>query len=122
MPDLKNDWKRWAARKLGQPVGGFQPEQPSLAVLAIRLARELRIWKKQGYKLASFDEIRKRNDLCNQCEYSQARLIFGILSGCSAPGCGCSKLKLVLASSFCPHPDGQKWGVSKVLQRPLQKA
>ena len=65
-------------------------------------------WVKAGMPLASEKEQARRKSICDACELWNAKGNLG-LGECTAPGCGCTKAKLVLATSKCTHPSGSRW-------------
>lgn len=96
----------------GRP-GGTTPTQPpkehaSLLTKAGRLRRELWTWGKAGARLTSREGRKQRLAICRVCDYFNPKGNFG-LGECQAPGCGCSKVKLALATSSCPLKP-PKWG------------
>jgi hypothetical protein len=69
---------------------------PPLAKQLKNLISELITWKRAGFKIASWDQIKSRADACRACKYR----INGIIPRCGK--CGCTDVKLVLASAKCP--------------------
>lgn len=101
-------WGRWVRAALPAP------QSPPLWLKAKRLRTALGIWwkatKGRGFKrLASLRVYLRRRAICGACDYfkvtGNARL-----GECQAPGCGCTKAKLWLPTSRCPHPNGPRWG------------
>lgn len=81
------------------------PEIP-LGTKAKRLWRELRRWRKAGYKLVDREERTRRLQLCESCPHYAPHGNFG-LGQCKL--CGCTRAKLWLVSASCPHPEGKRW-------------
>jgi hypothetical protein len=94
---------------LSLPTAELPPgENPSLATKIVRLKKELKVWVKAGMKLVPKEVRQARLAECEKCQYYNARGNMG-LGVCQVPGCGCSRVKLALATSKCPHPAGAKW-------------
>lgn len=85
------------------------PESPPLWTKIMRAKAEIAQWRGQGGGIVSREIRAQRLAQCKACEYYKAsgNLMFG---ECRAPGCGCTRAKLWLASTTCPHPAGAKWG------------
>ena len=86
--------------------------EPTVIDLASRAAYA--VWRAAAAKvhgeriLVTEEEYAVRDDACAPCSYwdGSARLGFG---KCSAPNCGCTKLKRWLTTEECKHPDGPRW-------------
>jgi hypothetical protein len=68
----------------------------------------LRRWHKMGRPLADRTLRQTRLSACAACEYWKPAGNLG-LGECTAPGCGCTKLKAWLLTEKCPHPQGSRW-------------
>ena len=79
-----------------------RPEDPSIAELATRAAEALGRWAIAGFKVCSEEQVANRLSICRSCEYFDEKARLG-LGKCKAPGCGCTKLKLHLATESCPQ-------------------
>lgn len=77
--------------------------QPTLWTKAKRLRAELVTWRKAGYRIAPRQVRAERSAICTPCPFYSRTGNFG-LGECRAPGCGCSRAKLWLASTRCPLP------------------
>lgn len=90
-----------------------QPENPSLGTKIGRLRKELTTWIKAGAHLVPKEVRAERWAHCSVCEYYDKKGNLG-LGACSFPSCGCTKAKLALATSKCPHipPKWGAWGGS----------
>lgn len=82
-----------------------------------RLRRELWIWAKAGLPLAPRSERQRRLNICQPCDYYSPAGNLG-LGECRAPGCGCTRAKLALATSQCPLMP-PKWGPYYAPRKPL---
>lgn len=60
-------------------------------------------WAKAGFPIVSGEDFEKRKGICVECEHWNADA-FGGLGRCGR--CGCSGVKLRLATSRCP---ARKW-------------
>lgn len=80
-------------------------EEPSLLELASNFTTALTKWVKAGAPVVSEEVYRERSAICETCEYWKPESRFG-LGKCSAPGCGCTKLKRWLSTEHCPM---NKW-------------
>ncbi len=78
------------------------PESASLGTKLKRLKSELGVWIAKGAKLAPREVRKERLEKgCKLCEYYRPLGNWG-LGECKAPGCGCSRVKLALATAECP--------------------
>jgi hypothetical protein len=84
-----------------EPVIAPAPEAASFATKAGRLLREGRAWMRAGLPIADKATRTARLAVCAQCQYYNAAGNLG-LGECKAPGCGCTRVKLALATSKCP--------------------
>lgn len=82
------------------------PEKASLATKAGRLLRAGRAWLKAGAPVTPPEVREARRALCDACDYFRPAGNLG-LGKCTAPGCGCTRGKLWLATEKCPL---NKWG------------
>ena len=87
-----------------------QPEFASPLTKLARLKNELIAWNKAGRPIATKAVRRERLAFCKACKFYQPGGNFGF-GECHAPGCGCSRAKLWLATSKCPLTP-PKWGQS----------
>lgn len=90
--------------KLAHPILSMVqgPEvKTSLLTKFARLRRELAHWLKSGASLATRDVRRARLAICQLCPFYNASGNLG-LGECQAPGCGCTRAKLALATARCP--------------------
>ena len=83
-----------------QPVGP-PPESASLWTKAKRLRVELLNARRAGWKKAPPAVRQARLTVCQQCGYYDPRGNL-LLGECHAPGCGCTRLKLWIATARCP--------------------
>ena len=90
---------------VGPPKPG--PEHPSIVKKAVRLRREMIAWAKAGLPLAPRQVRKERFAICSACSYYNPKGNWG-LGACAYPGCGCTRAKLALATSQCPHAP-PKW-------------
>ena len=91
-----------------EPVERYRSETATPLQKATRLARALARWAKEGFPVVS-DEVREeRMSACNACPLYKLDGNAG-MGQCTAPGCGCTKLKLWLETSACNHPGGSRW-------------
>lgn len=84
------------------------PESPRLMTKAGRALAALRRWHASGRAITPAAERQRRRSACDACEYFAAAGNLG-LGECQAPGCGCTRAKIWLASEDCPHPEGSRW-------------
>lgn len=83
------------------------PESPSVMTKLRRLKGELSTWARNGAQLVPRDVRRQRLVICQACRYYDPVGNLG-LGQCRYPGCGCTRGKLWLATSVCPHKP-PKW-------------
>lgn len=83
-------------------------ESANLVTKAKRIKAELKVWLAAGAKLVPTSVRKERLAICEACPYYDPKGNWG-MGACQAPGCGCSRIKLALATSKCPHPDGPRW-------------
>lgn len=95
---VKNGFKQDLA-----PVVVPPPSSPKLSSpnKLRRLVKELGVWKKAGFPVASKKTRQDRATVCDGCEHWRAAGNGG-LGECMAPGCGCTRAKRWLATSKCP--------------------
>ncbi len=81
-----------------KPGGG-----PTIAGMLANFAAATARWAKAGLPVVADDQFKQRLNLCRNCPkgYWQETARFG-LGKCASPGCGCTKLKLWLATEKCP--------------------
>lgn len=87
--------------------------RPTLMTKWTRLKIELKAWRQAGYPVASKATRRQREAICKACPKWSAKGNWG-LGECTHPKCGCTKAKIMLATSKCP--DG-KWDAEPPLNR-----
>lgn len=75
---------------------------PSLVDLARNFAGATARWVTAGLPVVTQEVYAGRAVICGGCEYWQADARLG-LGECTAPGCGCTSLKLWLATERCPE-------------------
>lgn len=97
----------------GLPGGVVLSPQPplehaSLITKAGRLRKELWRWAKAGAPRRSREDRKRVDAICAVCPYFNASGNWG-MGECQAPGCGCTKVKTALATSYCPLKP-PKWG------------
>jgi hypothetical protein len=73
-----------------------------------RLRSAVASWNRSGREITPKATRQARLEACKACPYYKADGNIG-LGECQAPGCGCSRLKVWLATETCPHPDGSRW-------------
>ena len=75
--------------------------EPTITELASSFATALGKWASLGFPIAGKASYEARCLACSKCEHwsDDARLGLG---KCSAPGCGCTRLKRWLATEKCP--------------------
>jgi hypothetical protein len=78
------------------------PATTKLTTKARRLRRELATWLRAGAPLAPRAIRRERLAICSACAYYAPAGNLG-LGECKFPGCGCTRVKLALATSRCPQ-------------------
>ncbi len=83
-------------------------KEPSPLELVSNFSTAMTVWVKAGAPVVSEEVYRERAAICDGCEYWQPEARLG-LGKCSAPGCGCTKLKRWLATESCPL---RKWNVA----------
>jgi hypothetical protein len=91
-------------------------EHASLPTKFLRLKAEMGTWRKAKFPRTPHDKRVLRTIACRgdpktgraPCEYysSTGNLAMG---ECLAPGCGCTGLKVFVATAKCPHPKGSRW-------------
>lgn len=86
---------------------GVKPEKASPFTKFGRLKHELGRWYRAGHKIVPKEIRKQRLAICKACEYFNPQGNLG-LGECQYPGCGCTKAKLFLATSICPHQP-PKW-------------
>lgn len=91
-----------APRAARQAAPVAPPIQATPAQIKARnLLYALRRWKREGYRLATKPQRNVRAAICSACPYwHPAGNLW--LGECRAPGCGCTRAKIWLASEKCP--------------------
>lgn len=84
------------------------PENASLSTKAIRLVKEVGAWVSGGAVMVPTDVHAARLSACQACSYYAANGNAGF-GECRHPGCGCTRAKLLLATSTCPK-NPPEWG------------
>lgn len=77
------------------------PKRAGLITKLMRAKREVQYWAVNGFRLASPEERRRRNSICQGCELWDPAGNFG-LGECRHKACGCTGAKRALATSRCP--------------------
>jgi len=90
-------------------------ERASFRTKLSRLKEALVAWNKAGRPITSKAGRKLRRATCDGCPYFNAAGNLG-LGECQAPGCGCTRGKLWLATSSCPLG---KWPAEVVHGRPI---
>lgn len=113
-------WGRYGSPNQPRPATAPTPapESPSLVTKLTRARHELGRWLKAGAPLAPRAIRRQRLAICRSCPYYAPTGNLG-LGECQAPGCGCTRTKLALATSTCPLTP-PKWSPCTVPATPLQ--
>lgn len=83
-----------------QPSPPPLPE-PTLADMASHLGGALIKWAARGFPIADHETRQRRLRLCRACPHwdESARANMG---KCNHPKCGCTKIKLAIATERCP--------------------
>lgn len=79
---------------------GPTPIEPTLAELASTFASAVSGWAAAGFPVTVEAVYAERAGACSRCEYWQEAARLG-LGKCTAPGCGCTRLKRWLATERC---------------------
>jgi hypothetical protein len=85
--------------KFPLPGQAPRPPVPTLGELAVNFTEAIAGWAKAGFKTVAREIYEHRLSICSACEFWQADAILGT-GKCRK--CGCSKVKLWLATSKCP--------------------
>jgi hypothetical protein len=96
---LDADGFRTVREKFPLPGRHDVPLTPSTAELAANFAGAMSTWAQAGFKVVEREVYEKRNAICSACEYW---LPHGHLGLGKCRKCGCSRVKLWLATSKCP--------------------
>lgn len=94
------------------------PERAGLLTKAGRLRHELTTWAKAGMPLVPRAVRQERLQRgCQLCPYYNAVGNLG-MGECKHPGCGCTRVKLALATSRCPAqpPKWAAWAAARPVQ------
>lgn len=83
------------------PVPEPTPEEPTVAELATNFTVAVAKWAASGFKVVDGATYAARSAACAGCEHWSDTARLG-LGKCSAPGCGCTRLKRWLATERCP--------------------
>lgn len=78
---------------------------PTIAEMAVNFTGAVSRWVTAGMPVVAKEEFDRRLAICRGCEFWDENARMG-LGKCNAPGCGCSKGKLMLATERCPI---KKW-------------
>jgi hypothetical protein len=70
---------------------------PTLKDLALRFSGAVATWVIAGFPVVSEDQLNKRWNKCQTCEHWERGTVFA-----HCRKCGCTKLKLWLATEICP--------------------
>ena len=76
-------------------------EEPTLAAMAENFAGAVSRWVESGMQVVTKEEYDRRAAICDACKFWDGKARMG-LGKCSAPGCGCTRLKRWLATERCP--------------------
>lgn len=93
-----NDWQRLSKEYRVQTSNIVEP---SITELSTNFAGAMLRWTKAGFKTSNLPTYKIRYAACLCCDYWDGSARMG-LGKCNAPGCGCTKIKLWLASEKCP--------------------
>jgi hypothetical protein len=88
---------RWAEIKMASP-----PPSPTLIDLLFRFEAAAAKWAAAGFPWVSRDEFKARLKLCRQCPHWRRSLVP------TCQQCGCTALKLWLATEECPLTGPEK--------------
>jgi hypothetical protein len=77
------------------------PEEPTALEMAQNFGGAMLRWARAGFRTASAETAAARAAICADCEFWAKDARFG-LGKCRAKGCGCTSLKLWLATEKCP--------------------
>ncbi len=80
--------------------------EPTPAEMAVDVTKAAATWIAAGLPVVNQPTYDARAAACAGCELWDAKARFG-LGKCKA--CGCTKLKLHLATERCKHPAGSRW-------------
>lgn len=111
-------WQALSLQHLPRRNCPGSPESPGLLTKAGRAAQEVTEWIKAGAPLVAPETRTARLAICQACEFYAATGNLG-LGECQAPGCGCTRAKLSMATSKCPLTP-PKWGPVKAAASSLQ--
>jgi hypothetical protein len=79
-----------------------RPLEPvTVLTKAERMMRALNRWQRAGFKIAPLEERERRGGICDLCPHWKPEGNWG-LGECTAPGCGCTRAKVWLATERCP--------------------
>lgn len=83
-------------------LAGEAPPQPTSAAQKLRnLKTAMKRWQASGFEMAPGRERKIRSAICSVCPHWNGLGNFG-LGECKAPGCGCTRAKVWLATEACP--------------------
>lgn len=77
------------------------PPPPTVGEMARNFAGAIARWTQAGFPTVSREEYQMRAATCDRCEFWNPQARAG-LGKCSAPGCGCSRMKVWLSTERCP--------------------
>lgn len=77
------------------------PVRSAAAVKLFNLKRAMKKWVASGCQLAPSKVRKIRSSICSMCPYWNGDGNIG-LGECKAPGCGCTRAKVWLATESCP--------------------
>lgn len=82
---------------------------PTKLEMATNFAGSMVRFAIHGFKTVSEEQYKARLAICGKCNFWDDSARFG-LGKCNAPGCGCSRYKMLIAGEKCPIG---KWGEEK---------
>lgn len=77
------------------------PTAPTISEMLINFSGAMARWFGSGLALATREQWAERMRICGGCQHWSPEARAG-LGHCTAPGCGCTKLKHWLATEKCP--------------------
>lgn len=74
--------------------------RPTLAELASRFSRAMFNWARAGFKIVDEKEYQRRSTICQGCQWWRGE--GNVLGSALCGKCGCSSLKIFVATEKCP--------------------
>jgi hypothetical protein len=99
--EMKEAEVRWAT-EAAQPINKVairMAEEPGLVEKAKNFTSSMVEWATSGFPVVDNDLLLKRKEVCNTCEFWDKD---GYMGAGKCKKCGCSGIKLNLATSVCP--------------------